>query len=631
MEGYANDWNKPEELMRIRKLKTKKRALQDRLFDESPSKKTKRQQKAKRLFKAQPPPPDEATCEDSTLMDLISMKQPTLNLGTPFTNSTGERTPTSCLSASLSPSPPSSSSMSPHRHSIVHSNSNQGRLPNSSMFQHSAVNSPMKSYLPSLSSFSMLSTPPSVEKKRQRITPAPAITSPLWASSSHSSTPKSARRGLDLSRIDEKSFTEEKWHKELCMDWSVKTRLLIRSENQFGWNTALKTSEESSGISAFVRCIDMEPNQPISRNFSPPGSQLDTSLGAQFHQCCLYWQHPYLPTVKLFPRESTYGVTSLTTSTSAYAGNIKLEERALDTMFLEWVDSFRSAFQLLRTRQCPYFYIFGNQFTCLFSAAGTQGLECLQIYVTPSSKGFRDSLKKEGIEYTLPYHEPGCEAQEAQVLKTNTISKELDSDDEPDKWLDEMGISQDLSVSLNVKTSPTNSDEKGKSTLLMITGESSLAFFNFLINSRSFLVTNTGVQSGLPPTIVSPVAFQGASLRSLTVKQSRSKKPNSDMAYTMELIGPILPYTIHMLCGLLNKTVKNYEIIIDTMASTKPMNVNRQVNSPKSKHSKPNAFDIQNLSDCGSKRSLLETLCRSDIIDTLISRLECQNLMYKWS
>jgi len=67
------------------------------------------------------------------------------------------------------------------------------------------------------------------------------------------------------------------------------------------------------------------------------------------------------------------------------------------------------------------------------------------------------------------------------------------------------------------------------------------------------------------------------------------------------------------------------------MASTKPMNVTRQVNSPKSKHSKPNAFDIQNLSDCGSKRSLLETLCRSDIIDTLISRLECQDLKYKWS
>lgn len=128
-------------------------------------------------------------------------------------------------------------------------------------------------------------------------------------------------------------------------------------------------------------------------------------------------------------------------------------------MFLEWVDSFRSAFQLLRTRQCPYFYIFANQFTCLFSAAGTQGLECLQVYVTPSTRGFREALQKEGIEFTLPFSEQLSQQQEKdkksqiQVPVKTKDAAEVDSDeDEPDKWLDEMGISQDLSVSMNVKT-----------------------------------------------------------------------------------------------------------------------------------------------------------------------------------
>lgn len=294
----------------------------------SPSKKQKRgtgSVKAKRLFKAQPPPPDEATCEDSTLMDLISMKQPALN------TSTGEGTPSSCFSTSLSPSPPSS--MSPHRISSI----NHGKLASASMYQPNMISSPLKSLLPSLSSsFSLLSTPPSVEKKRQRITPAPAITSPAWASSGQSGSVKSARRGLDLGSIEEENLSKEKWHDELCMDWSVKTRLLVKSENQFGWNTALKTSEESSGISAFVRCIDMEPNQN-TKSFSSSGSQLDTSLGAQFHQCCLYWQHPYLPTVKMFPRDAASGLpVSLTSSNTTYAGNIKLEDRALDAMFMEW-------------------------------------------------------------------------------------------------------------------------------------------------------------------------------------------------------------------------------------------------------------------------------------------------------
>lgn len=264
------------------------------------------------------------------------MKQPMVNVSATLNTSTGDRTPSSNLSASLSPSPSSSSSMSPHRHSTA-SSCVPGRLSSSGLHANQ-IGSPMKSYLPSLSSsFGIMCTPPSVEKKRrQRITPAPAITSPLWASGSPLGTPKSARRGLDLSNVEEEgvSNSQETWHAELCVDWSIKTRLLIKSETLFKWNTALKTSEESSGISAFVRCIDMEPSQN-SRSFSP-ASQLDTSLGAQFHQCCLYWQHPYLPTVKLFPRENTYGISSLTANNSTYAGNIKLEERALDTMFLEW-------------------------------------------------------------------------------------------------------------------------------------------------------------------------------------------------------------------------------------------------------------------------------------------------------
>jgi hypothetical protein len=60
------------------------------------------------------------------------------------------------------------------------------------------------------------------------------------------------------------------------------------------------------------------------------------------------------------------------------------------------VDSFRSLFQLLRTRQAPYFYVITNKFNILFCAAGTRGMDHIQAYVTPSSKGFREALSHEG-------------------------------------------------------------------------------------------------------------------------------------------------------------------------------------------------------------------------------------------
>lgn len=60
-----------------------------------------------------------------------------------------------------------------------------------------------------------------------------------------------------------------------------------------------------------------------------------------------------------------------------------------------------------------------------------------------------------------------------------------------------------------------------------------------------------------------------------TVPTSNRDKPVVEKSFSLELLGPILPHTIHMLCALLNKTVKNYEIQIDTMSATVPINVNR--------------------------------------------------------
>ena len=71
------------------------------------------------------------------------------------------------------------------------------------------------------------------------------------------------------------------------------------------------------------------------------------------------------------------------------------------------------------------------------------------------------------------------------------------------------------------RASARNTREKNNSSLLVIVGsKDTLTFFNFLINSKHHVVSTSGYLAGVPPTILSPVAFVGASLRSLKVNST---------------------------------------------------------------------------------------------------------------
>lgn len=68
----------------------------------------------------------------------------------------------------------------------------------------------------------------------------------------------------------------------------------------------------------------------------------------------------------------------------------------------EWAVSFQNLFQLVRARQCPYFYVCANSFTVLFRAAGIGGRVETHALLTPTSRGMRAALKQEDIEFSMP-------------------------------------------------------------------------------------------------------------------------------------------------------------------------------------------------------------------------------------
>ncbi len=53
-------------------------------------------------------------------------------------------------------------------------------------------------------------------------------------------------------------------------------------------------------------------------------------------------------------------------------------------------------------------------------------------------------------------------------------------------------------------------------SLIFVDGVEAIALFNFLVNCKS-IISTTGYLAGVPPTLLSPVAFTGASLTSFKV------------------------------------------------------------------------------------------------------------------
>lgn len=67
-------------------------------------------------------------------------------------------------------------------------------------------------------------------------------------------------------------------------------------------------------------------------------------------------------------------------------------------------------------------------------------------------------------------------------------------------------------------------DHKPES-VVCVEGSHTFTLINFLVNYKG-LVAAAGSQSGLPPTLLAPVAFRGASMHTLKVKTQTHSENN---------------------------------------------------------------------------------------------------------
>lgn len=424
-----------------------------------------------------------------------------------------------------------------------------------------------------------------------------------------------AIKELNSKNVPETHVEEPKGKKHFPIDWTLKTKLRLMSLKPFAWKGKLKASEEASGTTGYVRCLDTGDQE----------TTLDTTANARFHQCCLIWQHPYIPWIELFPRSQN----KLSLSSSNFPA---MNQFMRDSLYKDWCSSFRSLFHLLRVQQCPYFYLCGNNFTVLFRAAGICGISEVQALLTPTTRGFRESLGNEEIQFTMPLkpkskENPELENFDKNVEHNSAFLKNLGIDDSE---IRKINFSQ-----TRIKNSQESELDNAYESLVFFTGVEVQALFNFLINCKS-IMTTTGPYSGIPPTLLSPVSFHGARLQPLKVRES-SVIDGTEKYHSLEITGPILPDILVSLCSLLTsyqieKFIVSCHQVTNTNAFSMAKHGTESMDENKKEKLPLNEFGLKGLIDCGFNKKILSHFCNPDPDEIVnFKSLAFDNNLYTWS
>ncbi|KFP03059.1 Protein downstream neighbor of Son, partial [Calypte anna] len=432
---------------------------------------------------------------------------------------------------------------------------------------------------------------------------------------------------------------------EFPADWSIKTRLLFMSSQPFTWAEHLKAQEEAQGFAQHCRAIETNLPQSIQE------PKLSTELRCAFQQSLVYWLHPSLPWLQLFPR------IGADRKIAGKACPWSQDEALQQVLMSDWSVSITSLYNLLKAKLCPYFYVCTYQFTVLFRAAGLAGSDVITAEISPTTRGLREAMKNEGIEFSLPLVEESRTRKqnspevnlEAEVSNSLEVGNSMevgeepapsdDDDDDDDEesfsWLEEMGVQDKvkkpdvLSIKLRKEKHEVQVDHRPES-LVLVRGTNTFTLLNFLINCKS-LVAVAGPQAGLPPTLLSPVAFRGGTMQMLKAR-SINAKARVHLAYenifSLEIVGPVLPHSLHSLTMLLKSAQRGaFSAVLYTHEPTAVFNTN--LNNANPALNKETIH--KDLPTCGLHPKTLDQLSQCPALGkSSIRFLEMKDYAYTW-
>ncbi|NXU54168.1 DONS protein, partial [Turnix velox] len=427
---------------------------------------------------------------------------------------------------------------------------------------------------------------------------------------------------------------------EFPADWSIKTRLLFMSSRPFTWAEHLKAQEEAQGFAQHCRATETNLPQSIQE------PKLSTELRCAFQQSLIYWLHPSLPWLPLFPRIGAD--RKIVGKASPWSQDEALQQ----VLMSDWSVSFTSLYNLLKAKLCPYFYVCTYQFTVLFRAAGLAGSDVTTALISPTTRGLREAMRNEGIEFSLPLVEESKTRKqknsegnlETEVASSFEVGNSMedggdtapsDDDDESFSWLEEMGVQDKvkkpdaISITLRKEKQEVQMDHRPES-LALVKGTNTFTLLNFLINCKS-LVAVAGPQAGLPPTLLSPVAFRGGTMQTLKARSIKAKA-RAHLSYedisSLEIVGPVMPHSLHALTALLRAAQRGaFSAVLYTHEPTAVFNADLGTASP----ALNKETTCEDLGACGLHPKTLEQLSQSPTLGkSSIRFLEMKDNAYTW-
>lgn len=117
--------------------------------------------------------------------------------------------------------------------------------------------------------------------------------------------------------------------------------------------------------------------------------------------------------------------------------------------------------------------------------------------------------------------ETACEKASEDM---NEEDDENEDDDDHEEWMEKVGLnSKVVTLQRNNKNANKDShfyfDNRPKSTLLFPESGDVQSLFNYLLNSKACVLTS-GPLAGVPPTLLAPVPFVGATLQKIRLEQN---------------------------------------------------------------------------------------------------------------
>ncbi|KAK2501622.1 hypothetical protein MC885_005994 [Smutsia gigantea] len=413
---------------------------------------------------------------------------------------------------------------------------------------------------------------------------------------------------------------------ELPVDWSIKTRLLFTSPHPFTWADHLKAQEEAQGMVQHCRATEVTLPQSIQ------DPKLCTKLRCAFQQSLIYWLHPAFSWLPLFPRIGAD--RKMTGRISPWSNDETLQH----ILMSDWSVSFTSLYNLLKTKFCPFFYVCTYQFTVLFRAAGFAGNNVITALISPTTRGIREAMKNEGIEFSLPLlKENGHEKKKASGTSLGPEEEQVISDEDEEEsfsWLEEMGVQDKikkpdmLSIKIHKEKHEVQMDHRPESVVL-VKGMNTFTLLNFLINCKSLTATS-GPQAGLPPTLLSPIAFRGATMQMLKARSVNVKTQTYSGykdQFSLEITGPVMPHSLHSVTMLLKSSQSgSFSAGLYTHEPTAVFNICPPMEKVLEKETTP-----EELANCGLHPKTLDQLSQVPILGkSSLRHVEMSDYIYNW-